>query len=257
MILISVMVLIGLLWLGFIVNETFAEESILVTESDAVRDLDGKWTFISEWKESAYTGLSYKNGGKIILRTAHDNNYIYVLVDHLGDTSPNKGEDRATICLNSKNKNPEKDDYCFILTLGRLNPIVLQESSSSIVKSNFKRIFETEFEGMSNITLTDRYSIVPHVTYEFKIPIDLVGRSNEYRFYVAVYESEGNYVLTWPKYIILKNNSTIPPSVNWGTMISPDNSLPEFHFVYFVFLIPFLMILVLRTQRWHKLVNLS
>lgn len=253
------MVLIGLLWLGFIVNETFAEESILVLESNAVRDLDGKWTFVSEWKESAYTGLSYENGGKLILRTAHDRNYIYVLVDHLGDTFPNKGEDRATLCLNgnSKNKNPEKDDYCFIVTLGRNNPIILQGGSPSIVKSNFKRIFETEFEGMSDVTVTDRYSVIPHVTYEFKIPVDLVGRNNEYQFYVAVYESQNNYVLTWPKYITLKNNFAIPPPSNWGTIISPDNSLPEFQFPYFVFFIPFMMIIVLRTQRWRKLVNFT
>ena len=251
------MALIGLLWLGFIVNETFAEEPILVLESNAVHDIDGKWTFISEWKESAYTGLSYDNGGKLILRTSHDRNYIHILVDHLGDMSPNKGEDRATICLNSKNKNPEKDNYCFIVTLGRNNPIVLQESLPSIVKSNFKRIFKTEFKGMSDVTITDRYSVIPHVTYEFKIPVDLVGRSNEYQFYVAVYESQNNYVLTWPKYITLKNNFDIPPPSNWGTMISPDSSLPEFHFLYVVFVVPFLIIIILRTQRYNKLVNFS
>lgn len=258
MILKSIMVLIGLSGLGFIVNDAFAEEPILVLESNAFRDIDGKWTFVSEWKESGDTQLSYDNGGKLILRTSHDHNYIYVLVDHLGDISPNKGKDRAIICLNgnSKNINPEKDDYCFIVTLGRTNPVVLQGGSPSIVKSNFKRIFETEFEGMGGVTVTDRYSITPHVTYEFKIPLDLVGRSNEYQFYVAVYESD-NYILTWPKYITLKNNFFIPPPSNWGIMVSPDKSLPEFHFLYFAFFVPFLMIVILRMQRWRKLVNLS
>ena len=258
MILISVIILIGLIWLGFIVNETFAEESILVTESNPVNNIDGKWTFVSEWKESAYTGLSYNNGGKLILRTSHDHNYIYVLVDHIGDVSSNKGKDKAIICLNgnSKNINPEKDDYCFLVTLGRTNPVVLQGGSPSMIKSNFKRIFETGFEGKGGVTNSDRYSVVPHVTYEFKIPVDLVGRSNEYQFYLAVYESD-NYVLTWPKYITLKNNFTIPPPSNWGTMVSPDKSLPEFHFLYFVFFVPFLMIITLRMQRWRKLMNFS
>lgn len=252
------MVLIVLLGLGFSVNEAFAEEPILVLESNAFRDIDGKWTFVSEWKESGDTQLSYNNGGKLILRTAHDRNYIYVLVNHLGDVSPNKGEDKAVICLNGNSKNikPEKDDYCFIVTLGRTNPVVLQGGSPSVVKSNFKRIFETGFEGKGGVTNTDRYSVVPHITYEFKIPIDLVGRSNEYQFYVAVYESD-NYVLTWPKYITLKNNFTIPPPSSWGTMISPDKSLPEFHFLYFVFFVPFLMIIILRMQRCGKLVNFS
>ena len=256
MMLLSFILLVGLSGSSFIVNEAFAEESILVLESNASHDLDGKWTFVSEWKESAYTGLGYNNGGKLILRTSHDRNYINILVNHLGDTFPNKGEDRATICLNSKNKNPEKDNYCFIVTLGRNNPIVLQESSSHTIKSNFKRIFKTEFEGMSDVTVTDRYSVVPHVTYEFKIPVDLVGRSNEYQFYVAVYESQNNYILTWPKYTTLKNNFDIPDTSNWGTMISPDSSLPEFHSSYFVFFLPFLMIIILR-QKWSKLVNFT
>lgn len=95
---------------------------------------------------------------------------------------------------------------------------------------------------------------MPHITYEFKIPVDLVGRSNEYQFYVAVYESD-NYVLTWPKYITLENNFTIPPPSSWGTMISPDKSLPEFHFVYLVFCIPLLAMILLRTQKCSKLVN--
>lgn len=258
MILISIIVLSGLLWLGFIVNEAFAEEPILVIESEAFHNIDGKWTFVSEWKEAADIQLSYNNGGKLILRIAHDRNYIHVLVDHLGDISPNKGEDKAIICLNgnSKNTKPEKNDYCFIVTLGRTNPVVLQGGSPSIVKSNFKRIFETGFEGIGGVTVADRYSVIPHVTYEFKIPVDLVGRSNEYQFYVAVYESD-NYVLTWPKYITLKNNFVIPPPSNWGTMISPDKSLPEFHSLYFVFFVPLLMIVILRTQKYRKLVNFN
>lgn len=255
--LLSMIVLIGLLWLGFIVNETFAEESILITEANSIQEIDGKWGFVNEWKESAYTGLSYDNGGKLVLRTSHDRNYIYVLVDHLGDTHPNKGEDRAIVCLNSKNENPEKGNYCFIVTLGRKNSIVLQESTPFTINSEFKRIFKTEFEGMGGITVADRYSTIPHVTYEFKIPVELVGRSNEYQFYVTAYEAQGNYILTWPKNIILKNNFDIPDVSNWGIMISPDNSLPEFHFTYLVFCLPFLMIITLRKQKWRKLLNFS
>jgi hypothetical protein len=246
---ISMIVLIGLLWLGFIVNETFAEESILITEANSIQEIDGKWGFVNEWKESAYTGLSYDNGEKLVLRTLHDRNYIYVLVDHLGDTHPNKGEDRAIVCLNSKNENPEKDNYCFIVTLGRKNSIVLQESTSFTINSKFKRIFKTEFEGMGGVTVADRYSTIPHVTYEFKIPVELVGKSNEYQFYVAAYEAQRNYILTWPKNIILKNNFDIPLSSNWGTMISPDSSLPEFPLSLSVLIIPMVMIIVISRMK--------
>lgn len=245
MILLALIVLIGLLWFGFILNETFAEEPIIITEAKPIQVIDGKWGFTSEWKESEYIGLSYDNGGKLVLRILHDRDYIYVLVDNLGDTFPNNGEDRATICLNSKNENIEKNDYCFIVTLNRKNSIVLEENPLHTTNSKFKRIFKTEFEGMGDVTVTDRHSVVSHVTYEFKIPVDLVGRSNEYQFYVAVYEAQNNYTLTWPKYITLKNNFDIPPTSSWGTMISPDKSLPEFPLSISILVITMIVIIAI------------
>ena len=245
MMFISIMILIGLLYLSFSLNYTFAQESILVTEAESIQEIDGKWGFEREWKESVYTGLSYNGGGKLILRTLHDRDYIYVLVDHIGDTFDNKGEDKATVCLNSKNENPEQKDYCFIVTNGRKNSIVLKENSPTTINSKFKRIFETEFEGMGDITNIDRYTDLPHTTYEFKIPVDLVGRSNEYQFYVSVYEAQSDYMLTWPKYITLKNNFDIPPTSSWGTMISPDKSLPEFPLSISILVITMIMIIVI------------
>ncbi len=157
--------------------------------------------------------------------------------------------------MNSKNENPEQKDYCFIVTLSRKNTIVLEESLSYTVKPEFKRIFQTGFEGMGDVTKADRHSNIPHNTFEFKIPVDLVGKSNEYQFYVSVYDANHNYILTWPKNITLKNNFEIPSTSSWGVMISPDKSLPEFHFIYLVFFAPALMIILLRTQRYSKLVK--
>jgi hypothetical protein len=257
MIWLSLIVLIGLFSSSFFLSDTFAEEPIIIAESRSIQEIDGKWGFVSEWKEGGYKGLSFDGGGKFILRTAHDRSYIYVLVDNIGDTTANKREDRATVCLNSKHENPEQKDYCFIVTLSRKNTIVLEESIPYTIKPEFKRIFQTGFEGMGDVTAADRYSGIPHNTFEFKIPVDLVGNSSEYQFYVSVYDAHTNNILTWPKNIILKNNFEIPSSSSWGTMISPDKSLPEFHFIYLVFCVPVLMIILLGRRRYSKLVNFS
>ncbi len=58
----------------------------------------------------------------IILRTAHQDNFIYIFVDVLSDTILDKGADRTTICFdinNDKSTTAKDDDYCFVAILGR------------------------------------------------------------------------------------------------------------------------------------------
>src|SRR5690349_1904192 len=64
---------------------------------------DGKWTQLYEWKESTLTTLSYDDGTLIQLRTAHQNNFIYVLVDAVSMTHFNKGSDTAMVCFDQNN----------------------------------------------------------------------------------------------------------------------------------------------------------
>ncbi len=74
----------------------------------------------------------------------------------------------------------------------------------------------------------DRYNKVPHSSYEFKIPVELIGKNIEYGLYIAIYDFHENRVYSWPKGIILENNFKIPSPQKWGTMISLDKTLPEF-----------------------------
>ncbi len=51
----------------------------------------------------------------------------------------------------------------------------------------------------------DRYSTTPHASYEFKIPLDVIGRSNNYGFYISAYDTDPQNHYSWP-YDIKKNN---------------------------------------------------
>ena len=69
-------------------NASAISEPILITISPSMEHVifDGKWTHFSEWKQSSHNFYSYDNEKKIVhLRTAHFEDYIYVLVDPIDD----------------------------------------------------------------------------------------------------------------------------------------------------------------------------
>ena len=210
-------------------------ESIMIPQSDVMNKVifDGKWTYFYEWKRSGLTDLLYNNSTTIELRTAHQDNFIYVFIDNLSDTTIDKGADSATICFDTKdekNLQADSNDYCFITTLNGSNSFVLQGGSSLGINSNFKKIDNPPgFIGISSVSdANDRYTDVPHTSYEFRIPTDLVGRSDMYGFYVGVYDSHSNKIHSWPKSITTDSLLKIPSPSKWGDLVSPDKSLPEF-----------------------------
>ena len=120
-----------------------------------------------------------------------------------------------------------------------------QSGALSVQNSNYKLIKNPEgFVGIGGISdENDRYSKIPHTTYEYKIPIDFFGRSNVYGFYVYVLDHDSEKVYTFPANI-LEDNQKIPPTEKWGQIISPDKTLPEFHLgiVLLIGLIPIILI---------------
>ncbi|MEK6870640.1 MAG: hypothetical protein AABX09_03790, partial [Thermoproteota archaeon] len=55
---------------------------------------------------------------------------------------------------------------------------------------------------------------------------ELVGRSDNYGFYVNVFDDSSNVVYSWPEDIKLESFD-IPSPLLWGNLISPDKSLLE------------------------------
>ena len=222
--------------------EKIDDKSIRITKSNSMKEInfDGKWTFYQEWKQTSWNSI--KSDGNIVfhLRTAHQGNFIYILIDVISDTNKNIGSDKATVCIDSKNNKSkffDNDDYCFIVQLQERNFIdtllnkqdnfIIQGDSQSKSFEELKKIKVKDFVGIGTMSdKEDKYSEIPHASYEFKIPIELLGRSDNYGFYVNVFDASSNVVYSWPEDITLENFD-IPSSSSWGNLISPDKSLLE------------------------------
>ena len=226
--------LITILVITFSTGSVAAEPIMITISSDMNKIIfDGKWTFTTEWKRSSFNTFSYDDGTIIQLRTAHQDNFIYVLVDAVTINQFSKHSDMATICFDSHNNKAttaDEDDYCFISALDGNTPITLQGSSPLALTNNFKKIPNPDgFIGIGGIAdENDRYSTSPHPSYEFKIPTDVVGRSDIYGFYLGIYDSHSNKVYSWPQNITSDSPLKIPSPTQWGEIVSPDKSLPEF-----------------------------
>ncbi|QUC64513.1 hypothetical protein NsoK4_08840 [Nitrosopumilus sp. K4] len=219
-------------------------ESIMITKSEKMLDIvfDGKWTTITEWKPTSVNQVNPQT----IIRSAHFGNYVYFMIDVLVDETISWQKDKATICFDTKNNkstNPDKDDYCFTSVLGSSKGVTLQGGHGENVENNFMIIQNHhEFIGVGTMSdENDRYSKKPHASYEFKIPTEVIGRSDNYGFLVFVIDSDRNDPIIWPQEISELNK--IPPPTKWGQIVSPDKSLPEFgssmiiFFIFFIFLI--------------------
>ena len=211
-------------------SNAFAVEPIMITISPDMNKIifDGKWTFYTEWKRSSLLQV-FDNTAE--LRIAHQGNFIYVMIDALGFTKFNNNSDKSTICFDTKDTKsikPNVGDYCFIATLGSNQTIVLQGGSDLASTNYYKKIIVPPgVIGVGGISdQNDRYTTTPHETYEFRIPTDLVGRSDKYGFYLEIQNS--NKIYSWPPQNSTLNISEISNPNTWGEVISPDKSLPEF-----------------------------
>ncbi len=214
----------------FVVNQSYAEP-IDTTYSDRVGNIifDGKWTFTQEWKNT-----SLNQAGSLYVRTSHNYTNVYVLLDFIDPTKFSKNSDFGVVCMTTnltRTEIPQNDDYCFLVTLGSDKPVTLNGGSNLASIDHFNKISNDQgLKAIGGISDTnDRYTDVPHVTYEFKIPVKVIGKSDKYKFYAAVYDTSTNQLYSWPSNAT--RTSTYPyvsPPSNWGDFSSPDKSLPEF-----------------------------
>jgi len=245
--------------------DVFAEESILISLSSDLDQVifDGKWTTVSEWKKSSYNHIKFNDGAEIHLRTAHQENFLYIQINSASDMIINKGSDSAIVCFDTKNdktKISQFDDYCFSTSLGSNNYFTYQGGNISAVNGNFKKITnDKDFVAIGTTTdKVDRYNKTPHVSYEFRIPLDVIGRSDNYGFYISVFDAHSQNNYSWPYNIEKKSLLTIPSPSQWGDLVSPDKSLPEFNFTVLSFiLIPLIMLsIVISKSNLFKLNSL-
>ena len=227
--------LISLFFLLSSINAVNAIESILITYSGTMDNVifDGKWTDKLEWKQSSWDQISSSTGDTLHIRTAHQGDFIYILLDVVGEESIDHISDRAMVCidgLNDKTSIAGADDYCFLAALDGKQGFVYQGGSSLALNGHFKKIQNSDgFIGIgSKSDQNDKYSQVPHTSFEFKIPLNLFGRSDVYGFYVLVYDASSDQYYSWPANIYPDDSLDIPSPNNWGILVSPDKSIPEF-----------------------------
>jgi len=233
------------------------DNTILITVSSDMDKIifDGKWSHKTEWKQSSYNMLSYNDNVIIHLRTAHQGDFIYIFVDVVSDTNLDKEKDNTMICFDSNNDKtllPDSNDYCFMTTLAGKGSVIYQ-GNSSLTLDNFKKLTNYgNFIGMGAVSdQNDRYSNIPHTSYEFKIPTELVGRSDIYGFYLGVYDAYSNRIYSWPQDIISDLQLKVPTPSSWGTLVSPDKSLPEFQWPMLAVFSAFLFMIYLTKFRYR------
>ena len=240
-----------------LMNNVYGVESTFISISNSMDKVifDGKWTNEIEWKESSWESIS-SNYGTLHLRIAHQGDFIYILLDAVDDQTIDHISDRAVVCIDGKNDKTiiaNSNDYCFFVALNGKQEFIYQGGSPLSINGHFKKISNTEdFIGVgSRSDHNDKYSKIPHPSYEFKIPINLFDRTNIYGFYVLVYDSSTNQYFSWPTDIIPDGAFDIPSPSKWGELVSPDKSIPEFNLPLLT-MIPALILVIYYTTFLQK-----
>ena len=215
-----------------LIGLTYADEPIKVTISDTLHNVqfDGDWTFVSEWKHSSYDNFIFDDDRRLVLRTAHQDGFFYVMINYLTDFTYHHIADRAIVCFDGYDTSnmADESDWCYVVSRESGNGHTLQGGSPIAQTSHFNLVKNhpdfIAHGGMSGEN--DPYVTAPHATYEFRIPIEQIGFQDEYGFFVQVYD--GNDVKTYPKEFSGKFPQKIPSPVKWAKIVSPDHSISNY-----------------------------
>ena len=194
--------------------------------------IDGKYSSEREWSHTSERRYEYDDGTKLVLRAAHDREEIYIMINMVSDVTRDTQKDQAIICFDTAvngGDRPDADDYCFGASFG--GSLISYRGGSSSESTNYL----TEINNPDGIEMKaglssayDRYSPTPHLAYELKIPADSLKRTDVYGFYVSAFNSSNKTAYNWPLSITQGDSTFISPPSEWGKLISPDKSLPEF-----------------------------
>lgn len=229
-------------------NFAYGDQTVTTLRDDGNATIwDGKWSFVQEWKRTSYTDVS-----GMALRIGHDYRYLYVLLDAVQQTSFTRNTDYGMICITSSSdieKFSTSNDYCFLISLGTRNVITLQGGSPLGLTSHYVKVANhPQLIAVGGISdAGDRYSDTPHPSYEFRIPIELIGRSDKYHFYAATYDTANRHATSWPENIMVFPN--IPSPSQWGDLISPDKSIPEFPWPALALILS-ISIVIINRKKW-------
>jgi len=260
--LLGIVFLASFLILASFIHNAYSEEIFTTLRmSDHHTIFDGKWSHTTEWKDTSENVIQYDDGKKLAIRTGHDYENLYVMINFISDTSIQKIADYGIVCIDSKHNksdSPDSDDFCFRASLGYSNPHTLN-GGHFLGKTNYWKNVQNH-QNLASIggvsDQNDRYSKIPHATYEFKIPLEIVGKSDHYGFYVGAFDAKTNKMYNWPKNPTTKLYPHVSSPTEWGDLISPDKSIPEFPFVSVTLLFSFgLYFFIGRKMIYKKIIS--
>ncbi len=197
--------------------------------------IDGKWSSEREWSHSSERKYEYEDGSLLVLRASHDRENIFVMVDMVSDITRDNQKDQAVVCFDTAvngGDKPDADDYCFTAVLN--GSFTSYRGGGTSQNNNYleKVTNPSEVEMKAGVSSTfDRYSPIPHLAYELKVPVDSLKRSDIYGFYVSVFDANNKTAHNWPLSVSQSDEIVISSPNEWGKLISPDKSLPEFPIV--------------------------
>jgi len=223
--------IITLCMASLLVGVAYADEPIKTPYADMENiQIDGEWTYGSEWKPTSFDKFSYDKEDAIVLRTAHQDKFFYVFIDYLSDFTNDHIADRAIVCFDGYDTSSVADesDWCYAVSRGSGNGHTLQGGSPIYQTSHFNLVKNhPDFVAHGGTSgENDRYVATPHAAYEFRIPIEQIGFQDEYGFFVQVFD--GNDIKTFPKEFSGKFPQKIPSPVKWGKIASPDHSISNY-----------------------------
>lgn len=224
-------IILIILLFSYVIHFAYADQIFTTYRSDGNQTtFDGKWSFLQEWKRTSYNAAYGEN---LVIRTGHDYKNLYVLIDFVTQQQFSKYSDFGIVCIDSKDDKesiPQKDDYCFLVNLASNHPIILRGGNILGINNHFVIIGSNPsvlaVGGISDEN--DRYSSIPHTTYEFQIPLEIIGKSDKYGFFAGAYVAKENKFYNWPEDMKIQNIFQISSPASWGELISPDKSIPEF-----------------------------
>ena len=162
-------------------------EPIAITISDGMENVifDGKWTFAKEWKQSSLETIHNESNAALIhIRTAHLNNFIYVMLNVVSDKTIDFNQDEATVCFDSnydQNSKTESNAYCFVIELGSDKPVTMQSTDNSeelvLDLETFKSPEEKKKKLAKRISgLTDNIENLSNQIYHLQQRIELLEK---------------------------------------------------------------------------------
>jgi len=217
-------------------------------------DVDGKWTNPQEWSDASESLMVAQLGnGTAYVRTKHDADYLYVLVDYVSDTVLGAG-DYCTIRFDAKGDGgnaPREDDYSFVLEW-------LTAASSSFWMRQGTGVSWGGLTGpVGGATVksdckpsADPYFAAAHMVYEFKIPLAIFASSMNSAICVDVQDRyPSGITMLWPTTYNTERPST------WGKLTISAVPIPEFNSVGIVAgigIMSTMSLLVLNKKRLRK-----